>query len=445
MVSSTNQLPFRISFEVIRVFFVTISLVFISIAIGSTSRSLFRRDSFPESLFQVVFISALLVLSFTVGAEFVCCFVSPLLVTAFFPTAWYFLRKWNSNGTIENLQIYIDDRPRGITYFRSAINMITSCAILACDFKIFPNTFHKSRSYGVGLMDTGIGLFVFSMGIVSRPVKNWKSFKSMITQVVFLLFLGTLRTVVIRSISYHQDEREYGRDLNAFITLGMTKLIGGLLTSICFTGPSILLCALIIGVIHECILQSGVGEYCLSEEVPRILFLEANREGIISINGFVSLYLIAVFIGSIMYKSKHFEFERFKFMLLRLSIISFISWTLTFAFIFTTGISRRIANVGYISWLVSLATTTLMISSIVFDVLLKVVNTQVKGLPVIFDIVNYNGLVYFLVSNVLTGFVNIFLFPEERSTAESICILIVYMTIPCIVNTILYVKLIRIS
>lgn len=443
MVSSEHP-PDRISLEVIRVFFVVIPLVLTAISITLSPKQLFRRDSFPEFLFQLLFIVPLLILTFTVGAEFVYSFVTPLLLTALILSSVYLLRRWSTNGTFETVQIYLDDRPISITFLRSAVNLITSCVILACDFKIFPSAFRKSRSYGVGLMDTGIGLFVFNMGMVSKPVKDKKAWKHCLTQVGMLLVIGIVRTVVIRLINYHQDEREYGRDLNAFITLGMTKLIGGILSSVCPSGIPTLISGLIIAVIHECILQSGLGRYCISEKVPRISLLEANREGIVSINGFVSLYLISGFIGSIMCKSQYFDLERFKFMLLRLSAISIVAWIFTFTFIYTTKISRRIANAGYISWIVSLGTTTLMISSIVFDVILKVIHNHSRCLPVIFNIVNYNCLVYFLVSNVLTGFVNIFLNPDKRSTAESICILTVYMTIPCIINRILYVKRIRI-
>ncbi|KAL5281398.1 PIGW.2 family protein [Megaselia abdita] len=442
MVSSEYNTPDRISLEVIRVFLAVIHLVFTTIAIASIPKTFCRRDPFPEFLFQMLFIFPILILTFTVAAEFVYSLVSPMLVTALFVSALYFLRKWNTDGTFEKLQIYIDDQPRGITFFRSAINIITSCVILACDFKIFPSSFYKSKAYGVGLMDTGIGLFVFSMGIVSKPVKNRKALKSLITQASVLLALGVVRTVAIRIINYHQDEREYGRDLNAFITLGLTKLIGGLLSSISIP---VLFSGLVIGFIHEVVLQSGVGNYCINETILRITFFEANREGLISITGFISLYLLSVFIGSIMLKSQHFEFVRFKIMMTKLSVISAISWSLTFGFVYTTGISRRIANFGYITWIVSLATTTLIISSLVFDVILKVIHKNDKCLPVIFDIVNFNGLVYFLVSNVLTGLVNMFLDPDKRSTAESICILIIYMIIPCIVNRILYSKRVRIS
>jgi len=40
---------------------------------------------------------------------------------------------------------------------------------------------------------------------------------------------------------------------------------------------------------------------------------------------------------------------------------------------------------------------------------------------------NQNGLTFFLVANVLTGGVNMFLKPEDRSSFESVIILLVYM------------------
>ncbi|KAL5278327.1 PIGW family protein [Megaselia abdita] len=430
--------------EVIRIYLVVIPLTFTCLVIAS-SPTIFRKDTFSEFLFQVLFVTSQLVLTFTVGAKIIYSVLSPLMAITFFISSLYFLRKWNKNGTLEILQIYMDDRPRSITFFRSSVDMITSCAILACDFKIFPHSFHKTRSFGVGLMDTGIGLFVFAMGVVSRPVTNKRALKSMITQVSVLLVLGIIRTVVLRTIHYSYDVNEYGRDFNSFITLGLTKLIGALLLSIIPAGVPILFSAIAAAVVHEGILQSGMGKYCLSKSVLRISFLEANREGLISITGFVSIYLISVFIGSLISKDQRFNFECYKTMMLKLSAMSVISFILTIFSVFTTDISRRIANFGYITWIVSLSTTLIITYSIALDVMLKAVHNNDRSLPAIFEMVNFNGLIYFLTSNIFTGLVNIYLNPNEKSSTEGICILIIYMILPCMINRLLYVKRIRIS
>ncbi|KAI8037777.1 hypothetical protein M5D96_009278, partial [Drosophila gunungcola] len=48
----------------------------------------------------------------------------------------------------------------------------TCAAILAVDFKCFPNEYSKSVFYGSSAMDMGIGLFVMTMGLVSNRARN---------------------------------------------------------------------------------------------------------------------------------------------------------------------------------------------------------------------------------------------------------------------------------
>lgn len=441
---NNNNHPGKVT-EVIRVFLVIIPIVFTSILAVSLTSKLCQRNSFKEFVIQLLVICVPLVLSVTVGVETVCNLISPVLIWTFIGFSLYFFRKWKNSRSFKKFRVCLDERPQSVTGLRSTINIMTACAILACDFEIFPHDFLKSRTYGVGLMDTGIGLFVFSMAIVSKPVKNAKDLKRMLIQVGPLLILGLIRTVVIRTIDYHQDEREYGRDFNAFITLGITKLIGGLITMFVPVGIPLLTTGVVVAGLHELTLHRGLAAYCLSETVPRISFFEANREGIVSVAGFVSIYLISLHIGLLVRNAKESRIMEFKAILWKIVYISVVTWWLTLVCIYTTGISRRIANFGYVSWVLSLATSILIIFLVIFEVILQVVNKYIgKCLPVLFDIINFNGLVYFLVANVLTGAVNLFLNPSQRSPLESILILIVYMTIPCILNRYLYVNNIRI-
>lgn len=119
-------------------------------------------------------------------------------------------------------------RPKLFTLLRSTISLLTALCILAIDFESFPKKFRKSRRYGAGLMDVGIGLFVFSMGLVSPRPKRFADLRKLVFTVGCMLILGLARTVVITSIDYHQDEHEYGVHLNAFFTLGFTKLFATL-------------------------------------------------------------------------------------------------------------------------------------------------------------------------------------------------------------------------
>ena len=47
-----------------------------------------------------------------------------------------------------------------INVYRTSVFIITSVAIIACDFKIFERLHAKTRFFGISLMDLGVGLFI---------------------------------------------------------------------------------------------------------------------------------------------------------------------------------------------------------------------------------------------------------------------------------------------
>lgn len=59
-----------------------------------------------------------------------------------------------------------------ISYFRGQTLLATAVAILAVDFTIFPRRFAKTETYGTGLMDTGVGLFVVVNAVVSPEARG---------------------------------------------------------------------------------------------------------------------------------------------------------------------------------------------------------------------------------------------------------------------------------
>jgi hypothetical protein len=57
-----------------------------------------------------------------------------------------------------------------INVFRSLTVLVTSIAILAVDFKIFPERNLKRDRYGFGLMDVGVGYFIICHSM--RLIRN---------------------------------------------------------------------------------------------------------------------------------------------------------------------------------------------------------------------------------------------------------------------------------
>ncbi|XP_037961167.1 uncharacterized protein At4g17910 [Teleopsis dalmanni] len=345
----------------------------------------------------------------------------------------------------------IGTRPCMLTLSRATTNFLTSICILAIDFKSFPSDFRKTRRYGVGLMDTGIGLFVFTMGSVSRRPKTNKDLVRMWGNVLPLLFLGLARTVVIMVIKYSQDEHEYGTHLNAFFTLGFTKLFGTLLSSV-VNNDNLLLplgCAVLIA--HEVMLQNGVAEFVMDSNVHRISFLTSNREGVCAIPGFIGIYLVSMFLGKCLQSNKPLNYRQYMRKLKYMAVVALCLWIVLCPCVVIIGIARVTCNISYAIWTMAISLTITLFFTIMFDLVLNTIwpihsPTSVQAdtehgkndvgkmqtlqyrheLPPFVEALNQNGLLYFLLSNVLTGLVNIFLKPEHRTAIQGIGILMLY-------------------
>ncbi|XP_011201748.2 phosphatidylinositol-glycan biosynthesis class W protein [Bactrocera dorsalis] len=341
-----------------------------------------------------------------------------------------------------------------LTLVRAIINLLTAICILAVDFTCFPKDFRKTRRYGAGLMDIGIGLFVFAMGAVSRPPKTPADYKRAMFIVLPLLFLGLSRTLIILHINYNQDVHEYGQHLNAFFTLGLTKLLGSSLSGLVKSGSAHVATGAAIAVMHEFCLQWYISQFVMDAHMPRDAFVPANREGIFSLPGFVVIYLISIAIGKALRVSD--GRVSYKVLLNKLRTFGLASiglWLSVISCIFTISIARVTCNLGYILWILAIALTMIFISMLVFHLVLNISwstraskttdetytsttpfigSASTPGtnvLPTLVEAVNKNGLTFFLLANVLTGFVNMFLEPSERYDNESIFILTIYMLI----------------
>lgn len=87
--------------------------------------------------------------------------------------------------------------------------VMTVLAILAVDFPVFPRVLGKTEDWGTGLMDVGVGSFVFSLGIVSskafvptRKVKMVRTLATALRRAVPVLVLGFIRLLMVKGVEY---------------------------------------------------------------------------------------------------------------------------------------------------------------------------------------------------------------------------------------------------
>lgn len=401
-----------------------------------------------------------------------------------------------------------------ITNFRALTNMITAICILAIDFHIFPRKFAKTELFGYSLMDTGVGLFILANALVAPEAKDFepkprigffytisKNITHSARSSIPLLILGFGRSVAIEVLGYQKHVTEYGIHWNFFITLAFVKLFTSSITSTINSRYSLLSGLWILGM-HEYILSTkGLKEWVLSNR-PRNDFVSANREGVVSVPGYVGLYLIGVAIGRLIhstYKNAHVQNSfQYKHRTMHIKLfgyeidanynesmilcikLSLISAQTCAAILFCDSyfkVSRRLANAGYCMWILTMGVmvlTLLLLIEILSDILIhtptevecyqkkpKPYKTNVKSkresisdksevIPVknsieIFEAINYNGLLFFLLSNLITGGINMLIRTLYVSQLKALQILIVYMAVNISSVLLLYRKQVQIK
>lgn len=423
------------------------------------------------------------------------------------------LNMWLLGAFRDSINFYkLDVRPVTgkrpfITNFRALTNIITAICILAVDFRIFPRKFVKTERYGFSLMDTGVGLFILANALVAPEARDFSTFrqtgfqetltkniKKCIQSCLPLLVLGFGRFIAVELTGYQKHVTEYGVHWNFFITLAAVKLFASMITSTISSKYSLFSGAWILGM-HEYIMTTkGLGQWVLGD-APRDDFFSANREGLVSIPGYVGLYFIGVAIGRLIhstYQNTHttksnmkisvklcgFKFEsKYNESMLLCIKLYLITVLALFAFVLYTShftVSRRLANVGYCICILTL-TITLLHFLLFVEILLDITNYAainepcsrnkikklsknsrlnlkknvenerkeitecvIKGSLEICDAVNYNGLFFFLLSNVLTGLVNMSICTIHVNHLLAIVILIIYMGVSIFCTLILY-------
>lgn len=313
-------------------------------------------------------------------------------------------------------------------------------------------------------MDVGVGLFIFSNGIIVKPSAtpfSKKKFQKLLVGCLPLFILGFSRLVVTKEINYQQHVTEYGVHWNFFITLAVTKILGTIIEGFMKTAEAIKYAALGIIVVHETCLQLGLSNFIMDDSLPRDNLVLANREGIFSAAGYVSLYLGSIYIGTLL-KSDGQELLKVKEVVQKtgkMFIVTLCCWKMIYVCNRMFGVSRRTANMGYNFWVLAIGCTmvTLFMLTEIYIYYANFNRPQwqqvennksqldepdfrVPYVPLILQAINYNGLAFFLIANLFTGIVNVCFQTMLLETPASLVIITYYIFLLNVIMVFLFVN-----
>ncbi|KAL3149079.1 hypothetical protein ABBQ32_001922 [Trebouxia sp. C0010 RCD-2024] len=184
-----------------------------------------------------------------------------------------------------------------ITSVRGTTLLCTAICILAVDFHAFPRRFCKAEKFGQGLMDIGVGAFVFSSGISSRPAPLTRPYKGIVRNLErngVLLILGLIRLCSVKTLEYQEHASEYGVHWNFFLTVAAVSTVMALVPiprSHAIEAGSVVL----VG--HQLALNCGLMEVIHADvRGPQLWHL--NKEGLLSLPGYWALSLLSVGLSS---------------------------------------------------------------------------------------------------------------------------------------------------
>ncbi|KAJ3275912.1 Cullin-2 [Terramyces sp. JEL0728] len=283
-----------------------------------------------------------------------------------------------------------------IVAFRGYLQLLTISAILAVDFHVFPRRFAKTETFGTSLMDVGVGAFIFSSGIVAGPklINNQSSdFIKTLKQLIPCLVLGFGRAVFTKLLDYQEHVTEYGVHWNFFVTLSLLPILVSIQSALIPKMPIILVA---LGCYQYVLSNYGLENYILHG--PRIDLISMNREGIYSLLGYYSIFLIAASLGSELLTlawDDKLQRNRF-FVIFKYLVCTSIGLYISIANDWK--VSRRMANLPYTMWS-SWVCVGFLAGFFIIDTFIAPFNHT----PVIFASVNRNQLAIFLLANVFTG------------------------------------------
>ncbi|CAI0556689.1 unnamed protein product, partial [Linum tenue] len=266
---------------------------------------------------------------------------------------------------------------------------VACLCILAVDFEIFPRRHAKSRMYGISLMDLGVGSFALANAVVSKQARGISSLslKDASGAIIPPLAVGFGRLILTKSVHYGVPAGEYGVHWNFFFTLAALAMLASFI---------------------------------------RIPTKYSAISGLLILIGFWGMYLIGIQLGNYLFFGRQLPSinnelaASNKWIKIKVSCLSVIFWLITIVLDkHVESISRRMCNLAYVTLILAENLQVLAIL-MVSDSLME------SKTSILEEAVNRSLLATFLVANVLTGLVNMFMDTKSASPMVALSILLAY-------------------
>ncbi|CAD6194144.1 unnamed protein product [Caenorhabditis auriculariae] len=339
---------------------------------------------------------------------------------------------------------------RFFTYYRSLTMSLICAAILAVDFPLaFPSRFSKTRTYGHSMMDVGVAAIIFQAGVGSglrnlvkrvpstKPRSHW-----LLSPTPILFALGFGRTFVLLVLHYPHSVIEYGVHWNFFFTIAFVRVANDIIPCQFPILNAILVAAFQVVVL----LGFGLEDFVLKDgENLRDNIFSANAEGISSLIGYLLIFYIGLIIGQFISTTEN----RVKSWAQRCGHLVLLALMFYCFQVVAEGFfgppSRRVANLTYIlsqafglvfavACMVGVQLLTILLWSANILEFFNGDNMFSNLDPCLAKTLGNSGLIYFLISNILTGAVNQVIGNTHGVSKEnSMLILTAYMSVSALI------------
>lgn len=308
-----------------------------------------------------------------------------------------------------------------VTVYRAYLMVLTVLCILAVDFPVFPRTFAKCETWGTSLMDLGVGSFTFSHGVVSLRTER-SSFARAMRRATPLLVLGCVRVLLVKRTEYPEHVSEYGVHWNFFFTMGILlpalevlqqrwpKMVWGSV-------------ALATSLAYEFVLRwTRLGAWAVSDTRIPSSWISLNKEGLVSLPGYVIIALLGLDVGRILFASR--KLDDVPILLLVRTMVLWVCMFIVRLAGWQT--SRRLANLPYVLW--CSAFNALFLFGFMQ---LGRIKSNSSNTPRLFELINRHSFVLFLLANIATGLINLLFQTMYTTTTMSMMYLSLYMLTIC--------------